>query len=391
VCGIHGVINGNKKIELNSDDFVKQGYITNMLRGTDSAGIGVADVDGYNTYQKLPVSGLYFPQDRFAKKLIEGVRSINTATMCHVRAATVGGVSYANAHPFSIDDTQGNSILGVHNGTLQAWAGKENAKDFSVDSEWAMNHILLKGKEAFADFNGAFAMVWWLSETPGVLHMARNKERPLFVAWTEDDNMLYASEAGMLHWLAERNSIKLVGSIKTLEADKLYKFDISNPTSFSKSDLPAYKVVIVPNNNDWYGQRDYSNYETMMDKLTRIFSEAKKEEEEPVVQVPLLPAPDNTRVSKSVTAEEMADAMSLHMMGAKGTFIPYGTDDTSGSLYGEFECKEYTGPLNAVMRDCENVMWESLDTYEVTVLGIKDNGNEFMAIVSKPIRELVQV
>lgn len=396
MCGIHGVINGSNKIELNSDDYVKQAFVANMLRGVDSSGMGVVDADGYSTYQKLPVSGNHFIQDKFVNKLISGVRSKNTAAMCHVRAATVGGISYANAHPFSLEDAQGNSIMGVHNGTLNYWSGKENAKDFTVDSEWAMNHILLKGKEAFEDFNGAFAMVWWLSETPGILHMARNKDRPMHVAWSEDGNMYYASEAGMLHWLAERNNIKLVDSIKTLEVGKLYKFDISDPKKFTKEDLPAYKTpafVSSHNDNDWYGYNNTSQHnrytaESMMDKLEKIFNTIK---EDTAVQVPLLPAPDNTKPSKSVTAEELADAMTLGMMGAVGTFIPYGADDKTGHLYGAFECNEYNGELHGVMRDCENVSWESMDSYKVSVLGVKDNGNDFIAIVSKPIRETVAI
>jgi len=399
MCGIHGFINGEKKVELNSDDFVKQGFIVNMVRGVDSSGIGLVDANGYNNYHKLPVPGMYFPTDKMASSLISAVRNKSTAAMCHVRAATVGGVSYQNAHPFVLEDENGKTIVGMHNGTLTGWAGKEHAKDFKVDSEWAMYHILLNGTKAFEDFTGAFAMVWWIDETPGVIYMARNKERPIHVAWTEDGNMVYASEAGMLHWLCERNNIKLVGSIKSLEEGKLYEFDISDPTKFTKSDLPVAKVTSYPAYrsgyyNDWYGgSRSSRYYPTVMEKLNIVFDKIKKEMEASGVQVEVNKDQDNGRTSNDsqVTREEMEDALSMSILGAVGSFRPYGCDDRTGQLYGAFECEEYTGELNAVMRNAEDVDWSNVSDFTVSIQGIKDNGNEFLAIVSRPIKTAVEV
>lgn len=397
MCGIHGFINGKIKAEINTDDFLKSAFVANMLRGTDSSGIAVVSNNGWSDVAKLPVAGMYLPSNKAANSLIIRARTVNTASMCHVRAATVGNITYANTHPFNIVDDTGDEIIGIHNGTLTNWKGKKGASDWDVDSAWAMSHILSENADAFEDFTGAFAFVWWASARPGVLNMARNKERPLFVALTEDGNMVYASEAGMIHWLCDRHRIKLKGSIKELEEGHLFQFDIADPTQYSKSKLPVPKTHTTSSyagsrndEGDWgtggyYGSRGHaygSAVKTHVEKLDAIFDSIKDEAQPQLA----LAAP----AEKLVTNQERDDAMSMGMLGTKGVFTALGADDSTGHIYGSYESLEVGGETHAVMRDVpEDIDWASGGEWMVKVHGVVDSGNDFIFVVSAPLDEAV--
>lgn len=382
MCGIHGFINGKTKAEINSDDFIKSAFIANMLRGTDSSGIAVVAPDGFSDVAKVPLAGLYLPTNKHAASLITKARSTNTASMCHVRAATSGTVNYSNAHPFAIEDEEGNEIVGIHNGTLQNWKNKKNGGHWDVDSAWALSRILTERTDAFEEFTGAFAFVWWTSDKPGVLNMARNKERTLFIAYTEDGNLVYASEAGMIHWLCERHRIKLKGSIKELEEDRMYEFDIADPTKFNKSG-PLPKPAVAAVSSGYYSGWTSTTYKTTIEKLDAIFANIREDTD--AVQLTLVVNQDNA-ASDLVTKDEVRDAHAMSMLGAKGVFTAMGADDRTGFLYGSFESEEYSGATDAVMRDVpEDIEWASGGEWEVKVQGLSDSGNDFIFIVSRPL------
>lgn len=273
MCGIHLFINGKNRSN-KADDFIAQGFVTNMLRGTDSSGIvGIDAEKGDLTLQKLPISGMYFPQDKLAQSLIKRAGYKNHLTICHTRAATLGAISQPNAHPFVASDYEEGTgactreLVGVHNGTLVNWKSKKDANLYDVDSEWAMNHILDNGIDAFKDFDGAFCMAWWDSDDWLTLNIARNDQRPLFIAFVEGGGMAGASEAGMLAWLLERNQMKLDGPIRELEAGQLYKFEVTDPKAFTKQALPAVSRYVAPSttpttnasNSNWRNRTNYTN------------------------------------------------------------------------------------------------------------------------------------
>ena len=386
MCGIHGFINGKTKPETNTDDFIKSAFITNTLRGTDSSGIAVVAPNGFHEVAKLPVAGYYLASTRPASQLISRARSVNTAAICHVRAATAGDVTYSNAHPFIIEDEDGNTLVGVHNGTLNNWRSRDTAKGFNVDSAWALSRILGEGSDAFEEISGAYAFVWWESKNPGKLYMARNKDRTLYVAYTEDGNMVYASEAGMIHWLCERHKIKLKGSIKLLEEERLYTFDIEQPTTFTKSGaLPkpttTYTTTTTSYNHDY--RTTVAKLDIIFDRIRKDMDKKKDEEEE---AAPLVLLPHNKDEDDFVTYAEVTDAGFMGVLGMKGYFTPVGADDKSGSLYGNFVGDEYSGNTYAVMRDVpDDLDWSSGDEYPVKVLGLSDSGNDYIFVVSRPI------
>lgn len=385
MCGIHGFINGPTR-ENNADDFIKQAFTVNMLRGTDSSGIVAIDADADTAViHKLPIAGNFFAEDKVALGLIRKAGYKNHMSICHVRAATSGSVNVSNAHPFQVTDENDEGvytreIIGVHNGTLNGWKYKKQGNNYEVDSEWALNHILTEGADAFEDFTGAYCFVWWDSDDGKVLNIARNKERPMYVAFTKQGGMLYASEAGMIHWLASRNRIELDGNIKELMEGFHYKFDVSKVKEFTKTHLPQAKGYTTTYSST-HSNRTYSSTSNV-EKVGAVLKAIAAAPASQAANVSTLPNTNTT-----VTRTEIEDAVTLGMVGVRGKFEPMYEDSVGGNLYGTmtFGATEMEG----VMRGSAAIDWSVTDTYDVSILGVTDDGTNITCIVSKPRLSLV--
>lgn len=183
------------------------------------------------------MNGAVFVEQPKAVKYINDADS-SIFTVGHNRAATAGIVSQENAHPFT-HTNEHRTVTGVHNGTLNEWSKVKDSKDFKVDSDWAMFKLAKEGPvDAFEYFRGAFCFVWYDDDDELVLNIARNKERPMFFAFVKDkEQMLFASEPGMLGWLAIRNNLNIESTVYELTSGFHYKFDLNNPRLFTKKEL----------------------------------------------------------------------------------------------------------------------------------------------------------
>lgn len=227
MCGIHGLINLDTTYFSDGSKFISEGFVAGSLRGMDSSGVFQLDKQFKPFMHKDTKSGSNFIVEGVTKSFInDAARS--PLTLCHVRAATVGGVKKDNAHPFLVNDAAGKRLIGVHNGTLRNWQGKKGAKDYVVDSNWAFHHIAEEGIDAFEDFQGAYCFAWWDENNPSKFQMVRNSERPMhFMISKDKKKMIFASEALMVAWLAERNKIAVEPEVYSLEEGKLYTFDLA--------------------------------------------------------------------------------------------------------------------------------------------------------------------
>lgn len=291
MCGIHGIIKAAKlkpsqKIHDTSfgkgeREFIQSGFVAGALRGMDSSGIFQLDNKLQPYIHKLPIMGPIFIEDKVSRQFINDTAN-SPITLCHVRAATEGKVSLNNAHPFMVERDDGTSLIGVHNGTLSNWrykAGKE-ASNFSVDSEWALAHIADEGADSFEDFDGAYSFVWWDEKQPTRVMFARNKDRPMMFLRTKNKkSVLFASEAGMLSWLAKRHEVDVEDRVYFSEPGHMYSVDFDADTLELKDlgELPQKKsTAIAPvtrarnedDADDWYG-RHYGNYSTQSSYSTR--------------------------------------------------------------------------------------------------------------------------
>lgn len=351
MCGIHFVINANNGTSPHAlDKFMHDCFLANQVRGTDSS--GMFQVKNYKNASGLPevsfhksaASGSDFVADHTVKPLFSAIKT-SRASIGHVRAATQGAVTGANAHPFTVRRDDGSRLIGVHNGTLIGWRGKEGADDHAVDSEWLLNRLAEDGAGAFEGFDGAWALVWYDSRHPDTLFVARNEKRPLFYAISEDGKaMIAASELGMLGWLADRNDIKLrkndkglsffyppAGNImevnmKTLET-KFYLYAEYKAGKYAKPAVaaaPVRNTYTAPVSNYTSFNWQDSVLDRVKDalKLGRTRAEAPEEgEEEPPFQ--LDGGPTSTRGQSDEAGFEAAVKAELARFTSQGsTGIP---------------------------------------------------------------------
>ena len=347
MCGIFGVVNGTKSrsARLAVCNFAKDAFVAGSLRGEDSTGM-MQRHKGTTSYHKMPVAGPMYNKDTITKGLINDV-DVSLFTVGHNRAATHGVVSKDNAHPFTHYDKVKGSLTGVHNGTLQDWQDIDSSKGILVDSDWAMKMLHTEGMDAFEYFKGAFCFVWYDDTSPDVLRFARNTERPMYFAYEKGkDTMLFASEAGMLSWLCERNKIDIEDTIYELDKDHMYQFNLSNPREFTKLKLPAvndkhFKWKAKTNKksskwvNDWdyedyngYGQTSGTSEERFLARLTSAISvglsTVKKTSKEVAVEV-LDPFQESLLDLEEVSSEEeeSKEAETWNIKGSMVTVYPY--------------------------------------------------------------------
>lgn len=245
MCGIIGVINASTVASSSVVNFIKQGLVASQLRGTDSTGIlqvGPLPSDVY--VHRMATNSTEFVEDLTSLSVLDDVDScaINVA---HVRARTQGAVSVNNAHPFTVAKEGENRLIGVHNGSLVNWKTKKDGNKFDVDSHWAMHHIAQNGIKAFEDIQGPFAMVWWEEDDRQRVRIARNDQRPLHIMFNKTGSrMIFASEARMLAWIAERSGFDHDGKVRTIPTGKLFIFDTSGPIiTWETEDLPQAKYT----------------------------------------------------------------------------------------------------------------------------------------------------
>jgi len=126
----------------------------------------------------------------------------------HNRWATLGGISKETAHPFAFDN-----VVGAHNGTVNIYSMKDlnGYGEYKVDSQIIFSQLNADDnlQTVWDKADGAMALVWW-DDRDKRLHMARNKERELYYAYTKDkQNVFWASEEWMLLIASRKSGIVL--------------------------------------------------------------------------------------------------------------------------------------------------------------------------------------
>jgi len=176
--------------------------IVDSLRGIDSTGVAVIPRSTGDARIAKAVGDPFQLIDTHA--FGEAFKGMNRVCIGHNRWGTVGKNTRANAHPFDFD-----SLVGAHNGTLTSKWEIPGGNKWDVDSQALYSYMDEKGVKKLMDYmKGAWALVWWdkLEET---INFLRNKERSLYLAFTEDGKAVFwASEAWMLTGVLGRHDIK---------------------------------------------------------------------------------------------------------------------------------------------------------------------------------------
>jgi hypothetical protein len=197
---------------------VKDLLILDSLRGHDSVGLAAVTSTGLVRVAKHAMLPQQFLNEKDVKELFIGV---NRCMIGHNRFATVGAVNDLNAHPFEFDN-----IVGAHNGSLRNQSLLPDHQLFEVDSQVLLNGINNLGTEGVENkIHGAFALTWY-NKQHNTLHMWRNRERPLWYCFTDDNKvMFWASEPFMLAAALSRRAIKFKEP-KELPVNKEFVFDV---------------------------------------------------------------------------------------------------------------------------------------------------------------------
>lgn len=241
-------------------------YVTN-LRGGD--GTGVARIgfgrDGVRLKKMVYDASYFIGMDANSKSPI--INSSGAAIyLGHCRSATVGKVTESNCHPFEV-----GSIVGAHNGTLieKKYTSDPKRTDsemmFTKMAETSIPSVL---RDLYR--SSAYAITAY-DKRDGKLYLGRNRERPLFVAFIANrDVIFWASELDALRLIMTRND-EPVEKYYKLEADSLYSIRpgrISSKKVFENWDVEDVSYRPPKSVGEW---------ETLIEKINKEEEEKKSE------------------------------------------------------------------------------------------------------------------
>lgn len=261
MCGLVGI--AGKLLTAQHIKTFRDMLYFDTIRGEDSTGVALIskahEAEPIVEVLKSVGSAAEFYYDHTPSKKVYNLTTDPVSIMLgHNRYATQGVVNLENAHPFDFPN-----VVGAHNGTVQMSSlSKFNGYlEYDVDSRIIYSHMSHLGVGAidqiWAQADGALALTWW-DKQDRTLKMIRNKERTLFVAYTEDDSaVLWASEAWMFWIAASRNGLKLKEHIEVVP-NRLYTFTMmaNGKVQHVERDLPPFvpKPVSV---NYGYGRNGH--------------------------------------------------------------------------------------------------------------------------------------
>jgi predicted glutamine amidotransferase len=230
MCGLVGMVG---TLEYKHKKAMLELLYLDTLRGFDSTGLATVNRKREYQLRKMAIPGCDFVQNDSVVKMMSWQDQL---WIGHNRFKTTGDVSKANAHPFVVEDKEGNALLiGAHNGTLDNKFEIERnlGKKYDTDSEGLFN-LLMEApsfKDAISKLRGAWSLVFW-DPTTDRINFCRNKERPLVYAYSKDRKvMVWASEAWMILAACRRNDVELETNDKGLSCystvpDYLYSMEI---------------------------------------------------------------------------------------------------------------------------------------------------------------------
>lgn len=231
MCGIVGFITAESGYVGAQDrrSFMAQALVVDTLRGEDSTGI----MYGFSTAKDAKCGYLKDATDGY--QFVNSNEYVNVAKdmgkyrfmIGHNRAATMGAVSPATAHPF-----KEGPVVGLHNGTVRSGMTTLPVSmaqfEGEIDSHCLIHNLSVVQPEEAVDkvlskIDGAYMLVWF-DARDGSLNMARNSERAFHVAQAlAEDTFYFASEALELEWLLSRNNIQHCG-VESLNPGHLLKW-----------------------------------------------------------------------------------------------------------------------------------------------------------------------
>lgn len=233
----------------------KQMMVLNSIRGVHSTGIA-----GFNMRANEPKVSLiksinspyylynYTQSDVFFDRFVKEF----TTVIGHGRYATKGEVNAINAHPFE----EGHITL-AHNGVINNFHSLQESHHSKIEVDSHLVAKLFEEKEAIdvlPTIEGAYVFIWFDSRTK-TLNIARNSQRPLFVAELSHRNtLIFASEETTLEWNAKRNKTHIKG-VEEIKPYQIYTYTADSLIPTITPYKQYFKPYVHPNQHPY----DYDN------------------------------------------------------------------------------------------------------------------------------------
>lgn len=339
MCGLFGLISCETAFKP-GPKFIRDAFVAGSVRGTDSAGIFAVNAKGSIESHKQLGSGASFVQNDVAEALIEAADT-SWATFGHNRSATTGGIKGAAAHPFIFYNANDEPYFaGMHNGTIQGWTSAKHVSD----THWALDELAKHGKDGLGKLNGTYVFVWTDQEDdPEKIHIARNKDRPIHMAFVEGGKtVLFASESGMLFWLAERNNIKLEENTAfLLDEEHVYSFPIKSPRNYTKSKIIKQSTAAPPRQpttTHYPSTQRHDTVSAVRGILSAPVSTREEDDRSEIVDAPFELTPTDPVIHNEEmvarVAQEIENAKELGYLGEKFEFDPIEYSKDEQIMYG---------------------------------------------------------
>lgn len=265
MCGIVGLITGFSNGFSNDETKVfRDMLLIDTLRGFDSTGVFGVDYNGNVEVLKEASNGAAFIQTFDYKAFDSWLCRRGMYAVGHNRAATRGSITDKNAHPFVIE---ANIVL-VQNGTYKGDHSHHKATE--VDTE-AVAHVIHDEpdlEKALQKIDAAYALVWY-NVKDKTLNIIRNEERPMYIAYTQQNAIVFASEMETILAACSRNGVLLKGQPYLLKEnmlntwtldDEKHEWDFNNKKIDNKfrPDTRPFRQY-----QGYWHNNDYHNVETI--------------------------------------------------------------------------------------------------------------------------------
>lgn len=265
MCGQSGAFTNLGVLSDYDLDHARKLLILNQFRGLDSVGA----MSWWKEPKKKasPIQWMkrkehpaWFNSVTYAKEIKPEFTKLGNPNLfaTHCRAATIGKIEEANAHPFQHGD-----IIGMHNGSIHA--AFTNKNKFDTDSEALYYNISTMGlKDAIKDLewgSPAYALVW-IDAKKQTLNFLRNKARPLHI-YHKGHTLFWSSEFKDLYYTFF-DSVDPKVSVKTkhgheqhtvlyLKEDMHYEIDLTADGDINWSLEEVKPPVKSYHYNEWQG------------------------------------------------------------------------------------------------------------------------------------------
>lgn len=256
MCGLVGIL--NKDNHLSSNKVLAKSMLellaVDTIRGVDSTGLALVPFAVKENIRliKKTVPGWDFADMRGVRGAAElGPYELY---MGHNRAATKGGVSVDNAHPFWMNEGDAiKELVFMHNGTVYNKHALPSGDNYNTDSEAICASFAQIGvEETVSKINGSFSFVWWNVEDR-TLNFLRNSERPMHLAYDKNArHLFFASELDMIKLALHRNTMT-IGKCLLPQPGDWWCFDINDVTKpLFKKKVKMYEAPKT--SSTWYGK-----------------------------------------------------------------------------------------------------------------------------------------